>query len=119
MPKRIKNSKIMKKTKRIKSSKKYNRKSRRRTFKAGNGDNLVQCSMCERMVNKDDTLVPSGCLMNHGKAAHRICKDCWWDPKKGFGREDASHRCPGCEKNLPLTPYVKEAPITIDLTKDD
>lgn len=107
--------------KKVKKSRKYkrknNRKSRRRNFRAGNGNN-VQCSMCEKMVDKNNTLVPSDCLMKHGKGAHRICTDCWWDPKEGFAREDASHKCPGCVKRLPLTPFVNEAPITIDLTDD-
>ena len=81
---------------------------------------MVQCSMCEKMVNKDNTLIPSGCSRNHGKAAaHRICKDCWWDPKRGFAREGISHKCPGCIKNIPLTPYTEDDPITIDLTGDD
>jgi hypothetical protein len=94
-----------------------NRRTRRNNFTAGNGDK-VQCCMCEKRINKDDTLVPSGCLVEHGKRAHRICSNCWWDPEKGFAREGVKHRCPGCIKNIPLTPYKKEPTITIDLTEE-
>ena len=93
------------------------RKTRRNNRKGGNGTD-VKCCMCERIVKKDDTLVPRECLMSHGKAAHRICQDCWWDPNIGFAREEASHKCPGCQKGLPLTEYKKEAPIFVDLTED-
>jgi hypothetical protein len=70
------------------------------------------------MVAIKDTFVPRECLMKHGKAAHRICEDCWWDPKKGFALETSSHKCPGCEKGLPLTQVKKEQPILVDLTED-
>lgn len=93
-------------------------RTRRNHSKGGNSDN-VKCCMCERIVNKNNTLIPRECLMKHGeKAAHRICFDCWWDPVEGFAREDASHKCPGCQKGLPLTEYKKEAPIFVDLTED-
>lgn len=112
-----------------KKTRKYNRKNKRKTrhqsrrrnkrrvLTAGNGDQ-VQCSICEKIVNKDNTLVPNTCLLKHGKRAHRICKDCWWNPTTGFGREDASHKCPGCEKGLPLIPYEVPEPVYIDLTQD-
>jgi len=112
MPKRIRKTRKYKR----KNNRKNNRKSRRKILKAGNGDR-VKCSMCEKMVNKDDTMAPSACLLKHKKAAHRICQDCWWDPDTGFGKENASHKCPGCVKGLPLTPYKKE-PDVIDLTED-
>ena len=95
---------------------KYHR-TRRNYRKGGNGTD-VKCCMCERIVKKDNTLVPRECLIAHGKAAHRICQNCWWDQDIGFAREEASHRCPGCQKGLPLTEYKKEAPIFIDLTDD-
>lgn len=106
----------------IKKSRKYKhknkRKSRRRLLKAGNGQQ-IRCCMCEKVIKKDEnTLTPSGCLMKYGKASHKICQDCWWNPKTGFAREDASHKCPGCEKGFPLTPFEKEKPITMDLTED-
>ena len=91
---------------------------RKRTFKGGNGEK-VKCCICEKIVNKSDTLIPRECLMNNGqKAAHRICQECWWNPETGFAREYASHKCPGCIKGLPLTEYKKEAPVFIDLTED-
>jgi hypothetical protein len=101
------------------------RRTRRKTstkrktqkMKAGNGDKVL-CSMCEKQVPLRDTLIPRECRMKHGKAAHRICKDCWWDPKIGFALESSSHKCPGCEKELPLTPVKKEEPVLIDLTEE-
>jgi hypothetical protein len=51
--------------------------------------------------------VPSACLQTHGVKAHRICEDCWWDPHRGFAREDVTHRCPGCKQGLPLNPSLK------------
>lgn len=113
MPKRVKKSRKYKR----KLTSKSNRKSRRINFRGGHGDK-IQCCMCEKLVNKDDTLVPNECLIKNGKVAHRICQPCWWDPDTGFAREESSHKCPGCVKGLPLTPYVKETPITIDLTED-
>jgi hypothetical protein len=94
------------------------RKTRRNYCKGGNGMD-VKCCMCERMVDKKNTLIPRECLMKYGQnEAHRICQDCWWDPTIGFARENASHRCPGCQKGLPLTEYKKEAPILVDLTEE-
>lgn len=74
--------------------------------------------MCERIVLLEITFVPGKCLMKHGKAAHRICEDCWWDNEKGFALETSSHECPGCLKGLPLTPFIKEPPIFVDLTEE-
>lgn len=90
-----------------KKFKKYNK------VRGGTNTDQVKCSMCEKMVPKKDTLVPNICLLQHGQRAHRICQDCWWDPKSGFALETNLHRCPGCTKGLPLLP--KETPI-IDLT---
>jgi hypothetical protein len=104
---------------------KRNRRTRRRYRKGGNGTKMndfaekVKCCMCERMVNKNETLIPRECLLKYGKdKAHRICQDCWWDPEKGFARENAPHGCPGCIKGLPLTEYKKSEPMFVDLTED-
>ena len=104
-----------KKTK-SKRSKRKQRKTRRRFRKGGNGEN-VKCCMCEKIVDKNNTFIPKECLINNGKkAAHRICKECWWNPETGFAREDAPHNCPGCLKGLPLTEHKREEPIVVDLT---
>ena len=97
-----------------------NLKSRKRKLKSRKlkGGNRLKCSMCEKMVDLKDTFVPRECLMKHGKAAHRICEDCWWDEKTGFALETSSHECPGCKKGLPLTHVKKEEPIVVDLTED-
>jgi hypothetical protein len=106
-----------------------NRKTRRnnrnpRTYKKG-GTNYdkVNCCMCGKEVDKSDTLVPQSCSRINFEKAHRICSQCWWNPETGFARENASHRCPGCSKNLPLTmvptkvPYKE--PEIVDLTLED
>jgi hypothetical protein len=68
---------------------------------------LIPCCMCGRDFPRNDMLVPLACLQKHGERAHRICKDCWWDPQIGFAREDAPHGCPGCKRGLPLNPPLK------------
>jgi hypothetical protein len=93
------------------------RGTRRKKIKAGSGKKVL-CSICEKTFLINDTLVPRECLMKHGKGAHRICKNCWWDPEFGFALETSSHKCPGCQKNLPLTAYEKEKPVLIDLIDD-
>jgi hypothetical protein len=100
--------------KHYKKLKQKRRRTRRRGLKGGEYDN-VKCCICEKMVNKDDTLIPRECLNKYGKAAHRICKDCWW---KEFAVEGVSHKCPGCVKGLPLTKFKKESPILVDLIED-
>lgn len=67
------------------------------------GNNLVTCCMCNKKVNIKDTLIPRECLKKHGAKAHRICQSCWWDPISGFSLENLSHKCPGCQKKIPLT----------------
>ena len=114
-----------------KKTQKKNRKMKRKTlrskktikrfkkYKKGGNNEKVNCCMCEREVDKNNTLIPRACLIEHGTSAHRICNDCWWNPESGFAREDVDHRCPGCLKNLPLTPVKKKEPEFVDLTLDD
>jgi len=104
-------------SKKLISRKLISRKLISRKLRGGN-EEKVQCCMCEKIVAVKDTFVPRECLMKHGKAAHRICEDCWWDKENGFARETASHKCPGCETGLPLTHVKKEQPIFVDLTED-
>ena len=94
------------------------KKSIKRYRKGGNNEK-VKCCMCEREVDKNNTLIPRACLIEHGTSAHRICNDCWWNPESGFAREDrVDHKCPGCLKRLPLTVINKEQGV-IDLISDD
>ena len=74
--------------------------------------------MCERIVNKNNTLIPRECLTKHGIAAHRICQECWWDSVNGFAREESSHKCLGCIKRLPLTDIKKSEQNFVDLTEE-
>jgi hypothetical protein len=92
-------------------------RSRTRKLRGGNGEK-VKCCMCEKMVELKNTFMPRECLMKHGKAAHRICEDCWWDPQAGFALESSSHECPGCNKGIPLTHVKKDKSIVVDLTED-
>jgi hypothetical protein len=81
-----------------------------------NGENVI-CCMCVKNVYKENTFIPSQCLLKHGdKAAHRICVNCWWNPESGFAREYMSHKCPGCLKGLLLTEYKIAGAIVVDLT---
>jgi hypothetical protein len=109
--------KSLKQKRKNRSRKIKNHKLKKRNLKGGNGEKVI-CSMCEKMVDLKDTFVPGKCLTEHGKAAHRICKDCWWAEEKGFALEASSHKCPGCLKGLPLTTFIKEPPIFVDLTED-
>jgi hypothetical protein len=74
--------------------------------------------MCEKVVHKDHSLLPSECKIKHGLRAHRICKECWFDEEDGFALEGKSHKCPGCEKGLPLTRVKVKTPEMVDLTLD-
>jgi len=111
-----KKSKTMNKRKK---SKTMSNKYRKNIKKGGNGKYTVNCCVCGNNENIIDTLAPSACKIKHGLRAHRICQECWWNPKTGFGKEDSSHKCPGCEKGLPLTNIKLPEPILMDLTEDD
>jgi hypothetical protein len=110
----IRNRKLRNSNRKFRNS---NRKLTGRNFRGGNGEK-VQCCMCERIVFLKITFVPRECLMKYGKAAHRICEDCWWDPNNGFALETSSHECPGCIKGLLLTQFEIVQPILVDLTED-
>jgi hypothetical protein len=63
---------------------------------------LVCCSACRVLLDQTGCLIPARCLRKNGARAHRVCASCWWDPVRGFAREDAPHDCPGCVAGLPL-----------------
>ena len=98
----------------------------RYTRKGGNGDDKVNCCMCGKEIKISEGLIPRVCLEKYGSRAHRICKDCWFDGPNAFATEGISHKCPGCEKGLPLTkvpekPKDPENPkktVFIDLTEE-
>ena len=121
----VKKTKRTKRTKKIKSIKKPTARKIRKNLARGPGDDdyydITQCCMCSKNVNVNDktnTLIPLECLQKHGNRAHRICKECWFRPKTGFAIEGVSHKCPGCEKGLPLTRVKIKTPEFVDLTKD-
>jgi hypothetical protein len=98
-----KSKSIRRKSRRYRKSRKNRTRRNYPSFKRTGGQiESVKCCMCEKNIN-GKTLVPLSCLQNHGEKAHRICEECWWDPKMGFAREDAPHGCPGCLKGLPLS----------------
>ena len=73
-----------------------------------------------RRFPRNKMLVPSECLRKNKERAHRICEDCWWDPQKGFARENVHHGCPGCKKHLPLNPPIKTKKAeVIDISDSD
>ena len=115
---------MSKKTKRKNRKMKTNRKTLRtkksiKRYRKGGNNEKVKCCICEREVDKNNTLIPRACLIEHGTSAHRICHDCWWNPVSGFAREErVDHKCPGCLKRLPLTVINKEQEV-IDLISDD
>ena len=121
MPKKTqkRNRRVKRKTLKAKRSIKRSNKRSNKRYKKGGENEKVTCCMCEREVDKSNTLVPRACLNKNMSKAHRICHDCWWNPESGFAREDADHRCPGCLKNLPLTALEKNEPKFVDLTLDD
>lgn len=66
-----------------------------------------QCCICEEPITYDKALIPRACPYGSDRQ-HRICPDCWWRGKNGkiaFANENASHHCPGCEKQWPLSNY--------------
>jgi hypothetical protein len=118
-------NKSSRKNKTSRRNKRKSQKKTKNTKKGGNNNENVTCSMCERDVKIKDTLLPRVCLNEHGRKAHRICSECWWNPETGFAREGTRHGCPGCEKKLPLTNISnvpssnKNKPVNvIDLTED-
>ena len=126
---REKKTKVRRKTrtylKKTKKTRRYRRsKKTRKNVARGPGDenyDITQCCMCSKNVNVNDktnTLIPLECLQKYGNRAHRICKKCWFKPKTGFAIEGKSHKCPGCEKGLPLTNVRHKTPELIDLTVD-
>ena len=122
MPKKTqkRNSRVKRKTLKAKRSIKRTIKKSNKRYKKGGENEKVTCCMCEREVDKSNTLVPRACLIDHGRAAHRICHTCWWNPESGFALENrADHKCPGCLKNLPLIAVENKDPVVIDLTLDD
>ena len=91
---------------RFEKSKRYKTRRRRHKSRSAKG---VNCCMCNKSSNSD-TFIPLNCLnkpVRHKSGVHRICSKCWWDPKKGFALENGSHKCPGCEKGLPVIPAKK------------
>jgi len=76
----------------------------------------IPCCMCGHKDHRNNMLIPSDCLLkqakkNQGERAHRVCQQCWWGTTEnpGFVKEDASHKCPGCQKGLPLLPPLKRS----------
>ena len=112
---KLKRSKL-KRSKLNRNKKLKTRKNKKnKKFKGGTNE---ECAMCCQQTN-DKTLIPNACLMKYGKyRAHKICSDCWWNK---FAQEGVNHKCPGCEKKLPLNkdPYHETKNQVIDLTEDD
>lgn len=67
---------------------------------------LVCCGTCRVLLDQTGCLIPARCLRKNSARAHRVCASCWWDPVRGFAREDAPHDCPGCVAGLPLQAQI-------------
>jgi hypothetical protein len=108
----------LKKPKTIRKTRKYRKTEKNRA--KGPGVNDPKCCMCGKVINNEHSLIlmPSECKIKYGSRAHRICEECWFDEEKGFALEGRSHKCPGCEKKLPLTYVKQKTPEMIDLTID-
>jgi hypothetical protein len=76
---------------------------------------FVTCCMCFEKITRGEYCVPVKCLVRNGTRAHQMCHTCWWNPTIGFAREDTSHKCPGCIRQLPLTAHVSDKTV-VDLT---
>ena len=74
------------------------------------------CCICELNININSALIPSICKIKNGFSSHKICQECWWNSDTGFGKEQSNHKCPGCEKGLPLKVKNVETIVMIDLT---
>lgn len=73
-----------------------------------------KCSSCEYKIREDQEFFHfRKCLNDHGKHAHRICKNCWWKIIIPFS-EIVHLQCPGCLKSLPLWyhPKQKRKPVS-------
>jgi hypothetical protein len=103
----------------VSGKRKTNRSRKNKKSKKGGNNTMVDCCMCGKEFNKKEMLTPAQCLKKHGMRAHKICQKCWWDKEKGFAKEGISHKCPGCEKNLPLTKLDSSDQEMVDLTEED
>ena len=75
---------------------------------------MDRCAICRQPIPNilERGLVPINCKK---QPRHRICQGCWWAPG-GFAEESRSHKCPGCEKNIPPPSLPTAEPEIIDLT---
>ena len=66
-----------------------------------------RCAACEYRIRGKEYFNFRKCLNDHGRWAHRLCKNCWWKIIIPFS-EEVHLRCPGCLKDLPLWHHPKE-----------
>lgn len=74
-----------------------------------------RCCICGDPIDYNERLSPAQCMSKHGTKAHLICSKCWFHT---FAEEGASHKCPGCKKQVPYTepPPFKGQVEEIDLS---
>ena len=81
----------------------------------GSSTTMEDCCMCGSKFVKKTAMIPQECLIKYGKIrAHKVCPKCWWGE---FAKEGASHKCPGCQKGLPVAKDVNAGKV-VDLTED-
>lgn len=65
------------------------------------------CSCCEKPISITDPILSfRKCLNEHGKWAHRYCKNCWFDILLPVSQEKHL-TCLGCQKKIPLWYFPK------------
>jgi len=71
-----------------------------------------KCCACEYKIRNDSEFLHfRRCLNEHGRCAHRVCKNCWFKIIVPIS-EEVHLRCLGCTKKLPLVRFQKKKPIT-------
>ena len=101
------------KSRKFRTSRKNRTRRNYHSLARGPSPSKLPCCMCDDKFDRKSMLTPLACLQKNYQKAHKICQNCWWDPNKGFARENANHGCPGCKRKLPLNP--SKAPLTEEI----
>jgi len=95
--------------------KRVTKKARGRVRSSRRARGMEHCCMCGSKFKKKTAMIPQECLIKYGKIrAHKVCPKCWWGE---FAKEGASHKCPGCQKGLPVAKDTNAGKV-VDLTED-
>lgn len=69
---------------------------------------MNKCCMCEYSIRQGSEFFHfRKCYNEHGRWAHRVCKNCWFKIVVPLSQE--THlKCYGCRKELPLWKFEKQ-----------